>query len=65
MTVDCEKDLNSPRFMLCGFLSNMNNTLTMVRTNKQELVFTAITALWCSSVWAATGRAWATIGAAC
>jgi hypothetical protein len=28
MTVAWEKDLNSPRFMLSGFLSNMNNTLT-------------------------------------
>jgi hypothetical protein len=48
MTV--EKDLNSPRFMLSGFLSNMNNTLTTVRTNKQVLVFTAITALCESSI---------------
>jgi hypothetical protein len=50
MTVAWEKDLNSPRFMLSGFLSNMNNTLTTVRTNKQVLVFTAITALCESSI---------------
>jgi hypothetical protein len=50
MTVAWEKDLNSPRFMLSGFLSNMNNTLTTVRINKQVLVFTAITALCESSI---------------
>jgi hypothetical protein len=50
MTVAWEKDLNSPRFMLSGFLSNMNNTLTTVRTNKQVLVFTAVTALCESSI---------------
>jgi hypothetical protein len=50
MTVAWEKDLNSPRFMLSGFLSNMNNTLTTVRTNKPVLVFTAMTALCESSV---------------
>jgi hypothetical protein len=50
MTVAWEKDPNSPRFMLSGFMANMNNTLTTVRTNEQVLVFTAITALCESSI---------------
>jgi hypothetical protein len=50
MSVAWEKDLNSPRFMFSSFLSNMNNTLTTVRTNKQVLVFTPITALCESSI---------------
>jgi hypothetical protein len=45
MTITWEKDLNSPRFMLSGFLSNMSNTLTTVRSNRQTLVFVAISTL--------------------
>ena len=45
MVVTWEKDLNSPRFMLSGFISNMNSTLTTVRANKQTLVFVAVSSL--------------------
>jgi len=50
MAVSWEKDLNSPRFMLSGFLANLNNTISTLRSNRQTLVFVCISALSESSI---------------
>ena len=50
MAVTWEKDLNSPRFMLSGFLANLNNTVNTLRSNKQMLVFVCISGLCESSI---------------
>lgn len=50
MAVTWEKDLNSPRFMLSGFLANLNNTANTLRANRQMLVFVCISALCESSI---------------
>ena len=48
--VTWEKDLNSPRFMLSGFVANLGNTVNTLRSNRQMLVFVAISALCESSI---------------
>lgn len=50
MAVTWEKDLNSPRFMLSAFVSNMNNTLTTVRSNRQTLLYITVSALCETSI---------------
>ena len=40
-----EKDVNAPRFMLSGFLFNVNQSLNTIRSNRQMGVFVAISAL--------------------
>src|SRR4051794_15659395 len=45
MLVVWEKDVKSPRFMLSGFIFNLNQSWNTIRSNKQMSVFVGISAL--------------------
>ena len=50
MMVMWEKDVNSPRFMLSGFLFNFSHTLSTIRSNRQLQVLIMISSLCETSI---------------